>query len=190
MFFMGVFDQNSIRGRSLKVFKGAPSSSYHTTQPQPPAPSPCQCSQHQLQLQLQTQPQPDSSPSHTAPAPSPCSLLPAPSPATAPSPSPKHLLRPSRSTRPSPKHLLPPSPSRTPAPAGPQPFLLYVLQTLDHLTKAFQLINSSIVHCLDIVEALRLDLENSKSEYISEHIASLLADGSTLDRACGVSAII
>ena len=58
-------------------------------------------------------------------------------------------------------------------------FLLNVLQTLDHLTKAFQLINSSIVHCLEIVEAVRLDLENFKAEYTSEHIASLLADGST-----------
>ena len=58
-------------------------------------------------------------------------------------------------------------------------FLLDVLQTLDHLTKDFQLINSSIVHCLEIVEAVRLDLENFKAEYTSEHIAPLLADGST-----------
>ena len=58
-------------------------------------------------------------------------------------------------------------------------FLLDVLQTLDHLTKAFQLIYSSIVHCLEIVEAVRLDLENFKAEYTSEYIASLLADGST-----------
>ena len=48
-------------------------------------------------------------------------------------------------------------------------FLLDVLQTLDHLTKDFQLINSSIVHCL----------ANFKAEYTSEHIASLLADGTT-----------
>ena len=58
-------------------------------------------------------------------------------------------------------------------------FLLDVLEPLDHLTKAFQLINSSIVHCLEIVEDVRLDLENFKAEDTSEHIASLLADGST-----------
>ena len=58
-------------------------------------------------------------------------------------------------------------------------FLLDVLQTLDHLTKAFQLINSSIVHSLEIVEVVCLDLENFKVEYTLEHIASLLADGST-----------
>ena len=35
------------------------------------------------------------------------------------------------------------------------------------------------MHCLEIVEAICLDLENFKAEYTSEHIASLLADGST-----------
>ena len=35
------------------------------------------------------------------------------------------------------------------------------------------------MHCLEIVEAVLLDLENFKAEYTSEHIFSLLADGST-----------
>ena len=43
-----------------------------------------------------------------------------------------------------------------------------------------KLINSSIVHCLEIVEAVRLNLENFKAYYTSEHIDSLLADGSTV----------
>ena len=42
-------------------------------------------------------------------------------------------------------------------------FLLDVLQTLDHPTKAFQLVNSSIV------EAVRLDLANFKAEYAFLH---------------------
>ena len=89
----------------------------------------------------------------------------------------------SLSACPSPKPLFPPSPSpskrglnfytttlglygqlRRPVNRVLLTFILDVLQTLDHLTKAFQLINSSIVHCLEIVEAVRLDLENFKAE--------------------------
>ena len=35
------------------------------------------------------------------------------------------------------------------------------------------------MHCQEIAEAVRLYLENFKAKYTSEHIASLLADGST-----------
>ena len=69
-------------------------------------------------------------------------------------------------------------------------FLLDVLHTLDHLTKAFQLINSLIVHCLEIVEAVRLDLENFKAEYTLHIGAYSFSARRWFDRACGVSAII
>ena len=122
VFFMGVCDQNSIRGRSLKVLKGAPSSSYLTTQPKPmltaPALSPCS---HQAPAPagLHPQPQPCSLSPCPSPSPSPCSqpqpMLPAPAPAPAPAPT-KPQAQPQPD--PSPNHA---ASAHAPAPAPPSP---------------------------------------------------------------------
>ena len=87
VFFMGVFDQNSIRGRSLKVFKmghrhptllhiPSPSSQPHS---QPCSLSPSMQPQPLLPAQA---PRPSSQPQYAAPAPahSPCYLRQAPAP--------------------------------------------------------------------------------------------------------------
>ena len=151
-------------------------------QPQRPACSFSPCSQPMLPA-----------PAH-APTPSPCfHQVPAPVPSPSQCSQPQPLLPPSPSRRPSPSRT--PASARNPAPTKPQPQAQPQPDSACSLSPCSQpmlqptpqpqpqpqaqLINSSIVHYLEIVEAIRLDLENFKAEYTSEHIASLLAYGST-----------
>ena len=55
-------------------------------------------------------------------------------------------------------------------------FLGDVLESMEHLTQSFQTINSSLMACMDILDSVRLDLENHRATYCERyiHIASLL----------------
>ena len=56
-------------------------------------------------------------------------------------------------------------------------FLSDILESMEHLTQSFQTINTSIMACLDVLESVRLDLENHKATYTESHILSLITTG-------------